>query len=114
VARENPVPRPTAKSEYKIFFGSRKAEKAWGDLVAVRRTDLIKAWEYLAQSPLQSSNQAGPMKDELRFVHFEGKLHERWQLKPSLTAGARIWYFVYEGQVIIERVFTAHPNQTKK
>lgn len=79
----------------------------------MRRIDLIKAWEYLTKTPLQRSNLVGPMKDELRFVSFDGRLFERWQLKLSLTDGARIWYFVDSSSVMIERVFTAHPNQTK-
>jgi hypothetical protein len=43
-----------------------------------------------------------------------GKSFERWQLKLSATDGSRIWYYVEDQSVFIEKIFTAHPNQTKK
>jgi hypothetical protein len=95
-------------------FGSRKVERGWNDLLAVRRNDLIRAWDHLTQSALVQSDLAYPLQGELSFVQVEGIKHRRWQLKLSQTEGARIWYFVFEKTVVLERIFTAHPNQTKK
>jgi len=107
------VPRPSKTTEYEIKFDSNSAAKGWRDLYATHRNALVDAWDYLTKSPLQLSEFAYPLKSQLASVLRNGKSYERWQLKLNIRSGARIWYFVSEATVYIERVFTAHPNQTK-
>lgn len=54
------------------------------------------------------------MSDNLKFVTLATGKYVRWQLKLSLTDGSRIWYYVVSDAVLIEQIFTSHPNQTKK
>jgi hypothetical protein len=54
------------------------------------------------------------MRDEFQFLIAKGVSHQRWQLKLSATDGSRIWYYVEDQSVFVEKIFTAHPNQTKK
>jgi hypothetical protein len=110
---EEPVPRPIKNSEYKIYFGSNKTRKAWIELLAVRRSDLAEAWEFLTINPLTVTPLAYPLRNNLQFLMVNGISHQRWQLKLSPTDGSRIWYFVDGHSVYIERMFTAHPNKTK-
>lgn len=110
---DNPVPRPLKKSEYKIFFESSKVRRAWVDLLAVRRSDLSDAWEFLTRNPLKVTELAYPMRKDFQVLVANGVSHQRWQLKLSATDGSRIWYFVDGKNVYIERIFTAHPNETK-
>jgi hypothetical protein len=114
LSKDQPVPRPVKKSEFAIYFLSRSAEKAWLNLVAVRRNDLVEAWEILTSFPLTPSSRCSPMRKHLAIVSYEGASYRRWQLKLSLTDGSRIWYFVVGQTVRVEKVFTSHPNQTKK
>lgn len=113
MARSERVHRPLRKSEYAIRFASTKAEKGWINLVAVRRNDMVDTWEYLTQTPLSESPRNSPLRGALGTVQHEGTAHARWQHKPSLRDGARIWFYVDGSDVFIEQVFTAHPNQTK-
>jgi hypothetical protein len=53
------------------------------------------------------------MRGKLALVEFEGMLYQRYQLKLSLSDGSRIWYFIIGNQVLIDEIFTSHPNQTK-
>jgi hypothetical protein len=53
------------------------------------------------------------LEGKLATVEFEGMLYQRYQLKLSLTHGSRIWCFIIGNQVLIDEVFTSHPNQTK-
>jgi hypothetical protein len=110
---DDPVPRPLKKSEYKIYFESNKLRKIWVDLLAVRRSDLSEAWDFLTRTPLTVTALANPMRGNFRLLVANGISHQRWQLKLSATDGSRIWYFVEDQSVYIERIFTAHPNQTK-
>jgi hypothetical protein len=41
------VGRPTKRAEYELAFGSRAAERGWGDLRAQARNALAGAWDYL-------------------------------------------------------------------
>lgn len=109
----DPVPRPTKKSEHKIYFATTQAEKGWRDLTAVRRNDLVTAWEYLTKTPLLDTPYSHQLRGELDSVIRDGKTYDCRQLKLSLKDGARIWYYVDELQVHIIKVFTAHPNMTK-
>jgi hypothetical protein len=53
------------------------------------------------------------MRGDFELLVANGFHHQRWQLKLSATDGSRIWYFVEDKSVYIEKIFTAHPNQTK-
>ncbi|MSZ20352.1 MAG: hypothetical protein F2609_06060 [Actinobacteria bacterium] len=77
MSREQPVPRPVKKSDYVIYFGSRTAEKAWLDLMATRRSDLVEAWEILTSSPLTADARCSPMRKDLAVVVFEGSAYRR-------------------------------------
>jgi hypothetical protein len=109
----NIVPRPTRKNEFKIYFESPKLSKSWMDLRATQLTNLVAAWEFLTTSPLQRTPLSYPLRNTSAPILRNGKTFERWQLKLNPTNGSRIWYFVEEQSVYIERIFTAHPNQTK-
>ena len=108
-----PVPRPYRKSDFEIFFTSPKTEKKWNDLFATRRNDLTSAWEFLTKNPTLETPLFSELEGKLATVEFEGMLYQRYQLKLSLTQGSRIWYFTIGNQVLIDEVFTSHPNQTK-
>jgi hypothetical protein len=110
---DEPVPRPLKKSEYKIYFESNKIRKAWVDLLAVRRSDVSEAWDFLTRNPLKVTPLSHPMRADFRLLIANGVSHQRWQLKLSATDGSRIWYFVDGQSVFIEKIFTAHPNETK-
>jgi hypothetical protein len=110
---DDPVPRPLKKSEYKIYFESSKIRKVWVDLLAVRRSDLSQAWDFLTKNPLTVTPLSHPMREKFALLVADGVSHQRWQLKLSATDGSRIWYFVDGQSVYIERIFTAHPNETK-
>lgn len=109
---EDSVPRPRGRSEYQIYFDSSRARKGWSNLLAVRRSDLVSAWEFLTQHPETVSPVSYPLQDRLSSLVRGGVTHTRWQLKLSATHGARIWCFVEGRSVYLERVFTSHPNET--
>jgi hypothetical protein len=109
----NHVPRPTKKSEYAIIFASNSARKGWQDLEAVRRNDLVDAWDFLTRNPKELSPLNSQLRGELGQVTVAGEPFDRWQLKLSSTFGARIWFYVDGNTVFIEEVHTNHPNETK-
>lgn len=114
MSRSQDVPRPLKSTEYTIEFGSRDAEKGWRDLLATQRNALVDAWDRLTQRPLHEDPRYHQLKGELAHVHRDGKSHDQRQCE--LTGGARIWFYVDLGtkRVVLVRVFTAHPNQTKR
>jgi len=107
------VPRPHKKTLYTLYFATKSAQKGWRDVLAVRPADLQKTWDFLAHTPLDITPHSYQLKGELQAVSWKGVRYERWQLKPSLSAGIRIWYFIDGKKVLIEQVHTRHPNQTK-
>lgn len=107
------VPRPKKKTDFDIVFGSREAEKGWKDLVAARRNACVDAWDFLVASPTKLTPTSYPLEDKLAFVVRDEVSHRRWQLKLDGRNGFRIWYYVTGSTVVLERVFTAHPNETK-
>lgn len=113
MSKERSVERPLKKTEYKIVFASRQAEKGWRDLRATQRNALVEAWEFLTKSPTAITATNYPLKGQLGTVTRDGVAHTRWQHKPSSRGGARIWFFVVERRVYLENVHTSHPNETK-
>jgi len=112
MSTKDSVPRPRGRSEYEIHFDSSHARKGWGDLMAVRRNDLVSAWDFLTRNPETVTALSYPLKDSLSSLVRGGVTHTRWQLKLSATHGARIWSFVDGRKVHLEKVFTSHPNET--
>lgn len=114
--RGDAVERPIKKSEYRIVFGTRSARDGWRDLSATARNAMVDAWDFLTRTPQGHSFTCHPLKGALATVNREGATHEQWQYE--LPGGARIWFYVTAddksaGQVVLVRVFTAHPNETK-
>lgn len=107
------VIRPLRKSDFVLRFESPKAARAWTDLLAVRRNAVVDAWEKLTSSPMTSTELCYRMTNELAVLVRNGRNHQRWQLKLNERDGARIWYFVIDQTVIIEKVHTSHPNESK-
>lgn len=113
MAKDSKVERPTKKSEYEIRFASVQARKGWTDLVATTKNPLVDAWDFLTRTPELETPTNSRLKGELAQVTRNGSKHDRWQHKPTLKGGARLWFYV-EGQVVyLEQVHTSHPNETK-
>lgn len=103
------------------MFITRQAEKGWRDLLAAERNAVVAAWERLTTEPHRvDGERVYQLKAALSTGTHEGMTFTRYQLK--LPGGARIWYFIHKaeskgaktaGRVLLEDVFTAHPNQTK-
>ena len=108
-----PVVRPLRRSEYHVFFVSKSVEKAWIDLLATNRDKTVTAWETLTTKPCQKSEFNYQLKQDLGAITKAGETYDLWQLKLDKSDGARVWYFMANGRVYIEEVFTAHPNATK-
>ena len=108
-----PVVRPLRKSEYPVLFVSKSVEKNWRDLVATRRDKVVDAWETLTKFPCVTTEIHYELRNGIGSIVKSGIAYPLWQLKLDKRDGARIWYFMSDGKVYIEEVFTAHPNQTK-
>lgn len=107
------VERPRRKSEYEIRFGSNAARKGWTDLKATIPNALTTTWEFLTATPLVQTPTNYPLKASLGTVLRGGNSHQRWQHKPTQQGDARIWFYVEDRFVYLERVETNHPNETK-
>jgi mRNA-degrading endonuclease RelE of RelBE toxin-antitoxin system len=107
------VPRPQKSTEYVIRYGSHEAEKGWRDLLATQRNAVVDAWDRLTTHPLDEDTRCHQLKGELTFITRNGMRYGQRQYE--LTGGARIWFYVDPGtrSVVLVRVSTAHPNQTK-
>jgi hypothetical protein len=112
MAKGEKVTRPLKKSEYMIVFGSADSQRGWQDLLATQRTQLVDAWTQLTTDPLALTARSHPLKGGLATVTRNGIEYGQRQLE--LAYGARIWFYVDEMTVVIVKVHTRHPNQTKK
>ncbi len=72
---------------------------------------MVTAWESLATCPEERTPINYPLRDDLATVERDGAIHDQWQHKVS--GGARIWFYVEGRSVVLTRVSTAHPNETK-
>lgn len=113
MAKVRKVQRPTKKSEYEIEFASQGAQKGWRDLLATTRGPMVDCWDFLTKTPLDNTPTNSPMKGRYEKVTRDGRQYDRWQYKPTAKGDARIWFYVDEQTVYLERVFTHHPNETK-
>ena len=113
MARQTKVERPTKRSEFEIQFASADARKGWRDLLATTRGPLTDTWDFLTRTPLARTPTNYPLKGELGTVRRNADDHDRWQHKPTSKGSARIWFYVEGSVVFLERVHTAHPNETK-
>jgi hypothetical protein len=113
VARDKKVARPIKRSEFTIEFASIPAQRGWVALSATIRGPLADAWDFLTRTPLTITPTNYPLKGELATITRDGNAYQRWQHKPTLKGGARIWFYVDEHVVRLEQVHTHHPNATK-
>ena len=113
MAKDEPVARPTKKTEYTLRFATASAQKGWRDLVATIRNPMADTWDFLTRSPIEQTPTNYPLRAQLQFIQREGVQHERWQHKPTAQGDARIWFYVEGQTVLIEQVHTHHPNATK-
>lgn len=113
MAKRSAVPRPIKSTEFSILFATRNAQRGWSDLLATRRNAVVEAWDFLTKNPHLVTPSNYPLKGALSTVTRGGMLHDRWQHKLSVREGSRIWFYVEERCVYLERVHTAHPNATK-
>ena len=74
---------------------------------------MAEAWDFLTRTPQSTTPKNYRLSGELGFVTRNGSTHERWQHKPPLKVGARIWFYVVDHVVYLEQVHTSHPNETK-
>lgn len=113
MARGKRVERPTKRSEYTIVFASREAEKGWTDLRATALNALTDTWDFLTRTPTHTTPGNYRLKGSLAKVTRHGVEHDRWQHKPTQRGDARIWFYVSDNTVFLERVHTRHPDETK-
>jgi hypothetical protein len=114
VPKDTVVARPTKKSEYRIVFATRQAERGWSDLRATTLNAAVDAWDDLTRDPVRNDPKCHPLKAGIGTVTVGGVIHVRRQYE--LPGGARIWYYVTDGApgtVYLENVHTHHPNSTK-
>lgn len=114
--RGDAVERPTKRSEYRIEFGTKGARDGWRDLCATTRNAMVDAWDFLTRTPHATSPTCHPLKGDLGTVARDGRSYEQWQYE--LPGGACIWFYVTSdakcaGLVVLVRVSTAHPNETR-
>ena len=118
--RKTAVERPLKRSEHRLRFATREAERGWQDLLATARNATVDAWDFLTRTPTLEGGRCYRLQGNLGTVVIDGDTHERWQYKP--TQGGRIWYAVVTtdkadkvaGYVMLERVEPGHPNETVK
>ena len=114
MAKDQAVERPTKRTEYRIVFATRQAEKGWRDHRATSLNAMVDAWDALTRDPEANSPTCHPLKDDLGTVTVAGVAHIRRQYE--LPGGARVWYYVTSGSpgvVHLVDVHTHHPNATK-
>ena len=111
MAKGDSVGRPLKKTEFRIVIGSLDAERGWNELLATQRSRIVDAWNQLTSDPRAHTQHIHPLKGELGTVTRNGVDHIQRQLE--LSQGARIWFFVEDMTVVIVKVHTRHPNQTK-
>ncbi|MBT8163336.1 MULTISPECIES: hypothetical protein [Arthrobacter] len=109
--KKETVHRPLRRTEHEIVFGTTNASKGWTDVLAVQRNTVVEAWERLTKDPLSNDLTCHGMKGDLEFVTHKGATHRRRQYE--LSNGARIWFYVHDGTVVLIDVHTHHPNATK-
>jgi hypothetical protein len=74
---------------------------------------MADAWDFLTRTPQLVTPTNYPLKGELGTITRNGGAHQRWQHKPTLQGGARIWFYIHDQVVYLEEVHTHHPNATK-
>ncbi|MCJ1706045.1 hypothetical protein [Microbacterium sp. VKM Ac-2923] len=107
------VPRPPKKTEFEVRFATTDARRGWLDLVATIRNAMADTWDFLTRTPLTTTPTNYQLRGELGTIVRGNVTHERWQHKPTLKGGARVWFYVEERTVWLEQVHTSHPNETK-
>lgn len=113
MSKEAQVPRPTKKSEYALKFATTQSQKGWRDLVATIRNPMSETWDFLTRTPQARTQTNYPLEGSLAVIRRGERTFERWQHKPTLKGGARVWFYVDGSTVYLEQIHTAHPNATK-
>lgn len=114
MAKDQPVERPTKRTEYRIVFATSQAVKGWRDLRATKLNAMADAWDALTRAPEANTPTCHPLKGDLETIRVSGVPHVQRQYE--LPGGARIWYYVTPGQpgtVHLINCWTHHPNATK-
>lgn len=93
------------------MHGTRSAASGWQDLVATQRNAAVAAWEFLTAHPMERQAKNHRLKGEIAHVTHKGTTHDQWQ--HEMSNGARLWFYVDGNEVVLVRVHTHHPNQTK-
>lgn len=106
------VNRPLKKGEFTIEHATRSAADGWNAMLSTRRNAVVDAWEWLTSTPLEETLHNYALQGDMGFVTRDGHKYQRWQFK--LSGGARIWFYVDGHTVYLEKVHTAHPNETKR
>lgn len=58
------------------------------------RAPMADAWDFLTKTPESETPTNSPMKGKLATVDRDGCSFRRWQHKPTMKSGARIWFYV--------------------
>lgn len=116
--RNDVVPRPLRKSEYRIEFATSEAASGWRDLCNRRRNAAVEAWDILTTHPMDENENLYALKGDLRLIEYNGQDFIRFQYKVNYSE--RIWYYVMpdmtgknQGVVRLERVSAKHPKETE-
>ncbi|MCL2453940.1 MAG: hypothetical protein FWD18_01365 [Micrococcales bacterium] len=112
--KDETVERPTKRTEHRIVFATRQAQRGWRDLRATALNAMADAWDALTRDPEANNPTCHPLRGDLGTITVDGVAHVRRQYE--LPGGARIWFYVTPGRpgtVHLTDVHTHHPNATK-
>ncbi len=115
MVKKQEVRRPKRKSEWKLLYADRAAEKGWVDLCATQLGLCRTLYDRLELDPTAVDNpdKQHPLKGSLSAVIVNGQTVPQWQYE--LSNGARVWYAIDKANQTVHftRCATTHPNETK-
>lgn len=106
------VPRPTKRPEYVLSYATKRSERGWRDLIATIGDPVSETWDFLTHTPLTTTPTNYPLEGSLAVITRGGRTFQRWQHEPTSNVAAQIWFYVDDGTVYLEQVYTARPNET--
>lgn len=113
--RGGEVARPRRRSDWRMLYADRSAEKGWRDLCAAQPGPSRALFDRLEVDPTSVDNpdRQHQLKGSLATVTVGGTTLPQWQFE--LGGGARVWCAVdvKRRTVHFTRCATAHPNETK-
>ena len=104
---------PNNSGGYTVVFATLSAKRGWDNLRATIPGPLTQTYDFLSREPLTTNLTNYALRGALGTVSRGGESHQRWQHKPTMHGGQRIWFYVEGTTVHIEQVHTHHPNNTK-